>query len=79
MNSGDRWSLTLAGLRGEPWPMPPELPGVVHLCTDAPLPDEYMVGVTDPAELAKVLGISKTAARQRLAVSRSEKPEGAPT
>lgn len=23
----DRWALTLAGLRGEPWPMPADLPG----------------------------------------------------
>jgi len=55
--SADRWHLTLAGLRGLPWPPLPELQGVVHVCRDAPL---------SAAELALCAGISKQAAHQRL-------------
>lgn len=62
----DRWTLTLAGLRGEPWPRPPELPGTVHLCRDAPLPPELLADITDPIELALCAGISRQAAHARL-------------
>ena len=30
--SFDRWALTVAALRGEPWPPLPELPGRVFWC-----------------------------------------------
>jgi len=66
LNDTDRWRLTLAGLRGEPWPMPPELPGVVHVCRDAPLTTAELASITSPTELALCAGISRQAAHQRL-------------
>jgi hypothetical protein len=61
-----RWQLTLAGLLGEPWPMPPDLPGVVHACRDEPLPEAELDQIEDPKELALCAGITKLAAEQRL-------------
>lgn len=72
----DRWTLTLAGLLGQPWPMPPELPGVVHLARDEPIAAEYLIGVTDPTELSKLLGISRKAAEQRLNQPATTNDEG---
>ncbi len=64
--NADRWSLTLAALRGEPWPPLPALPGRVHTCHDAPLAPEYLADITSPTELAAAVGISRQAASQRL-------------
>jgi hypothetical protein len=62
----DLWTLTLAGLRGEPWPMPGDLPGVVHACRDAPLPEAELDQIEDPKELALCAGITRQAAHMRL-------------
>lgn len=68
----DRWSLTLAGLLGQPWPMPPELPGRVIQCRDAPLTSAELAAITDPTELALCAGISRQAAHQRLQRAQAE-------
>jgi hypothetical protein len=62
----DRWTLTLAGLLGEPWPPLPALPGRVHRTTDAPMTDAELAGISSPTELALILGISRQAAHARL-------------
>jgi len=64
--SADRWHLTLAGLLGQPWPALPVLPGVVHVCRDAPLSTAELAGVTSPSEPALLCGISRQAAHKRL-------------
>ena len=69
----DRWTLTVAALLGEPWPMPPNLPGVVHQCHDAPLTAAELAGITSPTELALCAGISVQAAHQRLKARRASK------
>ena len=67
MTDTSHWPLTVAALLGEPWPPLPDLPGVVHVASDEPLGAEHLIGVTDPAELARLLGISRKTAAQRLA------------
>jgi hypothetical protein len=65
-----RWTLTLMGLRGEPWPKPADLPGVVHACRDE------LDQITDPKELALCAGISKPAAHMRLQQRAAAAQEG---
>ena len=65
--TADRWTLTLAGLRGEPWPTPPDLPGFLHKCRDAPLGPDDLAAINCSTELASVLGVSRVAAQKRLA------------
>lgn len=63
----DRWAVTVRCLRGRALPPLPELPGRLIVARDEPIGEEFLVGVDDPAELAKLLGISKAAAIERLA------------
>lgn len=60
------WHLMLAALQGKPWPALPPLPGRRHACTDAPISEDELQGVTSPTELALLLGITRQAAVQRL-------------
>ncbi len=60
------WHLMLAALQGEPGPALPTLPGRRHACTDAPISEVELQGVTSPTELALLLGITRQAAMQRL-------------
>jgi hypothetical protein len=60
------WYLMLAALQGEPGPSLPALPGRRHACTDAPISEDELQGVTSPTELALLLGITRQAAMQRL-------------
>ena len=62
--SADLWALTLAGLRGEAWPMPPDLPGRVIVAHDEPLSADELADITSPAELGRLLGISRQRAHQ---------------
>ena len=62
----DRWALTLAGLRGERWPMPADIPGRVVQARDEPLAPEFLADVTSPTELALLLSISRQGAAHRL-------------
>jgi hypothetical protein len=55
----DHFTLTVAALLGEPWPAPATLPGRVHICRDSPIDPADLVGITDPTELARVLGIRR--------------------
>lgn len=64
--SADRWALTLAGLRGERWPLPADIPGRVVQARDEPIAAEYLADVTSPTELALLTNISRQAAAQRL-------------
>lgn len=68
----DRWALTLAGLRGERWPMPADIPGRVVQARDEPLAPEFLAGVTSATELALLLSISRQGAAQRLKKQRAE-------
>jgi len=68
--NADRWALTVAGLAGQPWPMPPDMPGVVHALADRPLTADELRGIESPAELGLVLGISRQAAALRMAKQR---------
>jgi len=56
----------LAALQGKPWPALPALPGRRHACTDRPISEDELQGVTSPTELALLLGITRQAAVQRL-------------
>lgn len=62
--TADRFTLTVQALLGEPWPMPAEMPGVVHACRDEPLTADELADVTEPAELARLLGVSRQRAYQ---------------
>lgn len=59
----DRWTLTLAGLLGEPWPMPPDLPGLVHVCRDDVIGEaereEILASTMPDAEAALLLQVSR--------------------
>jgi len=62
----DRWTWTLIGLLGEPWPAPPDLPGRVIEARDEPLQVHYLIGIDDAQELAACMGISRQCAELRL-------------
>lgn len=68
----NRWTLTLAGLRGEPWPPLPALPGTVHRCHDdgelTDLPDWALLPA---AELARREGITRQGAHLRIRKART--------
>lgn len=64
--TADRWALTLAGLRGERWPLPADIPGRLIRAADRPLTDDELAGVDSATELGLLLGISRQAAFQRL-------------
>lgn len=66
----DRWELTLAGLRGERWPVPPDLPGRVICAFDRPLTVDELAGVETPSELAACTGVSHQCAALRFAAYR---------
>jgi hypothetical protein len=63
----NRWTLTLAGLRGEAWPPLPDLPGRLIVCGDAPLSADELDAIDSPTELALAAGITRQAAAQRIA------------
>jgi len=60
-----RWTLTLAGLLGEPWPPLPALPGRVHRCRDDPDEGDAFEPPT-VLELQERLGLSRQGAWLRL-------------
>lgn len=72
--TADLWALTLAGLRGEAWPMPPALPGRRIECRDAPLTADELSDVTSAAELGLLLGVTRQRAHQILS-ERAEKAQ----
>ena len=72
--SPDRFTLTVQALLGQPWPMPPKLPGVVYQCRDEPLTAEELADITSATELALCAGISRQAAQQRLQRPRQADP-----
>lgn len=67
----DRWTLTLIGLRGLPWPALPVLPGRVHsLADDDDEPDLPAFARLPAAELARREGITTYAAHARIRKAR---------
>lgn len=71
------WHLTVMALRGRSWPLPPALPGRVHICADEPLPAEMLAEITNPNEYALCAGISRETARRLLAETQTPTPAGA--
>ena len=68
----NRWSLTVALLRGEPWPALPGLPGRLHVCVDDDNADDLPEWARLSApELAERDGISRHAAHVRLKNARA--------
>lgn len=70
--TADRFDLTVQALLGIAWPALPDLPGRRIECRDAPLTEAELADVTSPAELVRLLGISRQRAHQILSARKAE-------
>ena len=69
--TADRWTLTLAGLLGHPWPALPVLPGRIHVLVGDDEPDGLPAWALLPAaELARREGITLHMAHVRIKKAR---------